>query len=59
MFSDMKPAERKLLEACQKGEMLILSNNRPTEKTADNEIRGEFLRALILSNNQNKNQLQV
>ena len=52
MFSDMKPAERKLLEACQKGEILDLGNKSPTEKTAKNEIRGEFLRALILSNNQ-------
>ena len=52
MFSNMKPAERKLLEACQKGEVLNLGNKRPTEKTAENEIRGEFLRALILSSNQ-------
>ena len=52
MFSDMKPAEKRLLEACQKGEIPDSRNERPTEKTADNEIRGEFLRALILSNNQ-------
>lgn len=52
MFSNMKQAERKLLEACQKGEMLNLGDERPREKTADNEIRGEFLRALILNNNQ-------
>ena len=52
MFSDMKPAERKLLEVCQKGEPLPLGKNRPIEKTVDNEIRGEFLRHLILSNNQ-------
>lgn len=52
MFSDMKPAEKRLLEACQKGEVLNLGNERPTKKTDDNEIRGEFLRALILSNNQ-------
>jgi hypothetical protein len=51
MFSDMKPAEKKLLEACQKGEVLNLGNKRPTEKTAENEIRAEFLKALILSNN--------
>ena len=48
----MKPAEKRLLDACQKGEVLNLGNERPTEKTVDNEIRGEFLRALILSNNQ-------
>ena len=52
MFSNMKPAEKRLLEACQKGEIPDSRNERPTEKTADNEIRGEFLRALILSNNQ-------
>lgn len=52
MFSNMKPAEKRLLDACQKGEVLNLGNERPTEKTVDNEIRGEFLRALILSNNQ-------
>jgi hypothetical protein len=48
----MKPAEKRLLEACQKGEVLDLGNERPKEKTDDNEIRGEFLRHLILSNNQ-------
>jgi hypothetical protein len=52
MFSNMKRAEKRLLEACQKGELLFLGQERPTEKTNDNEIRGEFLRALILSNNQ-------
>lgn len=52
MFSNMKPAEKRLLEACQKGEVLDLGNERPKEKTDDNEIRGEFLRHLILSNNQ-------
>jgi hypothetical protein len=62
MFSDMKPAEKRLLEACQNGEILDLGNERPTEKTTDNEIRGEFLRCLILSNNrkiqiENKNNL--
>lgn len=52
MFSNMKPAEKRLLEACQKGEVLDLGNERPKEKTDDNELRGEFLRTLILSNNQ-------
>jgi len=52
MFSDMKLAEKRLLEACKKGEVLNLADERPTKKTVDNEIRGEFLRALILNNNQ-------
>lgn len=52
MFSNMKPAEKMLLEACQKGKILDLGNKRPIEKTVDNEIRGEFLRHLILNNNQ-------
>lgn len=52
MFSNMKPAEKRLLEACQKGETLNLGEKCPTEKNDKNEIRGEFLRALILSNNQ-------
>jgi hypothetical protein len=49
----MKPAEKKLLEACKNGKPLELGKERPREKTADNEIRGEFLRDLILNNNQN------
>lgn len=52
MFSNMKPAEKKLLEACKEGEFFFLGEKLPIEKTAENEIRGEFLRALILSNNQ-------
>ncbi|WP_152020841.1 hypothetical protein [Aliarcobacter butzleri] len=52
MFSNMKPAEKRLLEACKKGEVLNLADERPRKKTDNNEIRGEFLRALILSNNQ-------
>jgi len=49
----MKPAEKRLLEACKKGELLNLGDNRPFQKTNDNEIRGEFLVQLILNNNQN------
>lgn len=52
MFSNMKPAEKRLLEACKKGEVLNLADERPRKKTDNNEISGEFLRALILSNNQ-------
>lgn len=52
MFSDMKPAEKRLLEHCKIGKELVVGINRPKVKTDDNEIRGEFLRALILNNNQ-------
>ena len=52
MFSDMKPAERKLLEHCKVGKQLKIGTERPKVKTVDNEIRGEFLRHLILNNNQ-------
>lgn len=53
MFSDMKPAERSLLEHCKIGkELKIETEERPKIKTAYNEIRGKFLRHLILSNNQ-------
>jgi hypothetical protein len=52
MFSNMLVAEKRLLDACQRGEVLNLGDVRPTKKTADNEMRGEFLRTLILSNNQ-------
>jgi hypothetical protein len=52
MFSDMKPAERRLLEHCKIGKLLEIETERPKVKTVDNEIRGEFLRHLILSNNQ-------
>jgi hypothetical protein len=48
----MKPAEKKLLEACKNGKDLELGKERPIEKTIDNEISGEFLRDLILNNNQ-------
>jgi hypothetical protein len=52
MFSNMLVAEKRLLEHCKKGKMLNPGKECPTEKMADNEIRGAFLRALILSNNQ-------
>lgn len=52
MFSSMLLAEKKLFYACQKGEVLSLSDECPSEKTSSNEIRGEFLRYLILSHNQ-------
>lgn len=52
MFEKLLEAEKKLLEACKKGEGFNLGEERPREKATKNEIRGEFLRALILSNNQ-------
>lgn len=52
MFSNMKSAEKMLLEACKNGKILDLGNESFREKTDDNEIRAEFLKFLILSNNQ-------
>jgi len=48
-FQPLKPAEQKLLECCQSGEMAVIGEERPTEKTEENEIRAEFLRWLILT----------
>lgn len=52
MFSDMLVAEKKLLSHCKMGKELKIGTECPKVKTIDNEIRGEFLRHLILSNNQ-------
>lgn len=52
MFSNMLVSEKKLLECCKKGKTLDFGKEKPLEKNKNNEIRGEFLRALILSNNQ-------
>jgi len=47
-FQPLKPAEGKLLECCQNGKLALIGEERPTEKTEENEIRAEFLRWLIL-----------
>jgi hypothetical protein len=47
-FPDLSSAERKILEACKKGERLNLSSERPTEKTDSNLIRASLLRFLAL-----------
>lgn len=52
MFLDMKPSEKRLFEHCKIGKLLDIGTECPKVKTVDNEIRGEFLRHLILSNNQ-------
>ncbi len=52
-ISDFEPlllAEQTLLNVCKTGKLATIGNgNRPSEKTANNEIRAEFLRALILT----------
>lgn len=48
-FQPLKPAEEKLLECCQNGELALIGEERPTDKTEENEIRAEFLRWLILT----------
>lgn len=47
-FEPLKPAEQKLLECCQSGEVAVIGEERPIEKTEVNEIRAAFLRWLIL-----------
>lgn len=52
-FESLLPAEQKLLDACKNGEMAKISDVRPTGRTADNEIRADFLRTLILCEKDN------
>ncbi|QIR76803.1 hypothetical protein FA592_11450 [Sulfurospirillum diekertiae] len=47
-FQPLKPAEQELFECCQRGDIAIIGEERPTEKIETNEIRAEFLRWLIL-----------
>jgi len=42
------PAERKLLDCAARGEICELGNERPLSATADNRVRGAFLRFLAL-----------
>jgi hypothetical protein len=42
------PAELKVLEACAKGEIASIGKDRPAQKTAENEVRGGFMRFLAL-----------
>ena len=48
-FGELKKAEQELLGCCQSGDIAVIGENRPTEKTAENEIRAAFLRWLILT----------
>lgn len=48
-FQPLKPAEQELFECCQSGEVAVIAEERPMEKTEANEIRAEFLRWLILT----------
>lgn len=51
LFSDLsklKPAEKKLLDACQNSISAIVNESRPSNKNDDNEIRADFIRYLIV-----------
>jgi len=47
-FGQLKPAEKKLLDACRSGESADVSKQRPTEATEENTVRASFLRFLAL-----------
>jgi hypothetical protein len=49
-FQPLKPAEQKLLEACTRGGLCIISRKRPeaADQTDTNSIRAGFIRFLIL-----------
>lgn len=47
-FQPLKPAERKLLEACQQGTVANISAERPEAANDDNIVRAAFLRFLAL-----------
>ena len=47
-FRPLRPAEEKLLQACETGDVAEISANRPTEKTDANSVRASFLRFLTL-----------
>lgn len=48
-FGELKKAEQELLRCCQSGDIAVIGEERPTEKTEENEIRAEFVRWLILT----------
>lgn len=48
-FQPLKLAEQELFDCCQSGEIAVIGEERPTEKTEENEIRADFLRWLILT----------
>jgi hypothetical protein len=47
-FEPLSPAERIVLEACRQGEMAEVSASLPAESTADNLVRADFVRFLLL-----------
>ena len=44
----LHPAERQLLECAAIGEICVIADERPEEKSASNLIRSPFLRFLLL-----------
>jgi hypothetical protein len=47
-FEPLRPAEKKLLDACRTGDVAMIGADRPDTQTADNSIRSPFLRFLAL-----------
>ncbi|MCX7257800.1 MAG: hypothetical protein NTZ64_14050 [Polaromonas sp.] len=47
-FQPLQPAETALLQACAEGEVAVLGQERPAEKTEANAIRASFIRFLAL-----------
>lgn len=47
-IKNLLAAERKILAECKDGERVLISDSLPTEASVDVEVRGEFIRALLL-----------
>jgi len=52
-FNPLKPLEKKLMDACRKGEIAFIGEQRPERATEQNIIRSAFLRFLALGGDEN------
>lgn len=52
-FKPLKPLEKKLMDACRKGELAFIGEQRPERATEQNIIRAAFLRFLALGGDEN------
>jgi hypothetical protein len=52
-FKPLKPLEKKLMDACRKGELAFIGEHRPERATEQNIIRSAFLRFLALGGDEN------